>query len=95
MVETIRETLAMSMTKFLGLLRIPFCKTIRTPCSCLRDSCGVPGIVAGVWLHLKSLRKMKTGYGSDIREMLSEAENERMHLMFLLRLQNQIGLKDI
>ena len=26
---------------------------------------------------------MKTGYGPDIREMLAEAENERMHLMFI------------
>ena len=34
---------------------------------------------------MKSLRKMKTGYGPDIREMLAEAENERMHLMFLLK----------
>ena len=41
-------------------------------------------MVAGMWLHMKSLRKMKTGYGPDIREMLAEAENERMHLMFFI-----------
>ena len=45
----------------------------------------MPGIVAGVWLHLKSLRKMKTDM-ADIREMLSEAENERMHLMFFIEI---------
>ena len=27
---------------------------------------------------------MKTGFGPDIREMLAEAENERMHLMFFI-----------
>ena len=50
----------------------------------LETIAGVPGIVAGMWLHMKSLRKMKTGYGPDIREMLAEAENERMHLMFFI-----------
>ena len=43
-------------------------------------------MVAGMWLHFKSLRKMKTGYGPDIREMLAEAENERMHLMFFIEI---------
>ena len=52
----------------------------------LETIAGVPGIVAGMWLHMKSLRKMKTGYGPDIREMLAEAENERMHLMFFIEI---------
>ena len=43
-------------------------------------------MVAGMILHMKSLRKMKTGYGPDIREMLAEAENERMHLMFFIEI---------
>ena len=29
---------------------------------------------------------MKAGYGEQIREMLSEAENERMHLMFFIEI---------
>ena len=52
----------------------------------LETIAGVPGMVAGMWLHFKSLRKMKVGYGPDIREMLAEAENERMHLMFFIQL---------
>tara|TARA_Y100001935_G_scaffold241304_1_gene230637 strand:+ start:1300 stop:1587 length:288 start_codon:yes stop_codon:yes gene_type:complete len=52
----------------------------------LETIAGVPGMVAGMWLHFKSLRKMKMGYGPDIREMLAEAENERMHLMFFIQL---------
>ena len=43
-------------------------------------------LVAGVWMHFKSLRAMKAGYGEQIREMLAEAENERMHLMFFIEI---------
>ena len=50
----------------------------------LETIAAVPGMVSGVHLHFKSLRKMKTGYGFAIREMLAEAENERMHLMFFI-----------
>ncbi|RZO26345.1 MAG: oxidase, partial [SAR86 cluster bacterium] len=52
----------------------------------LETVAGVPGMVAGVWMHFASLRKMKTGYGAQIREMLAEAENERMHLMFFIEI---------
>ena len=87
MVERIRETLAMSMTKFFRFVADTFfAKRYGHRAVVLETVAGVPGIVAGVWLHLKSLRKMKTGYGPDIREMLSEAENERMHLMFFIEI---------
>ena len=52
----------------------------------LETIAGVPGMVAGMWIHLKSLRSMKTGYGPLIRELLAEAENERMHLMFFIEI---------
>ena len=87
MVERIRETLAMSMTKFFRFVADTFfAKRYGHRAVVLETVAGVPGIVAGVWLHLKSLRKMKTGYGPDIREMLAEAENERMHLMFFIEI---------
>ena len=87
MVERIRETLAMSMTKFFRFVADTFfAKRYGHRAVVLETVAGVPGIVAGVWLHLKSLRKMKTGYGPDIREMLTEAENERMHLMFFIEI---------
>ena len=47
----------------------------------LETVAGVPGMVAGMWTHLTSLRSMKVGYGPKIRTLLAEAENERMHLM--------------
>lgn len=46
----------------------------------------VPGMVAGMWIHLKSLRQMKTGYGPIIHTLLDEAENERMHLMTFIEI---------
>jgi len=77
----------MSMTKFFRFVADTFfAKRYGHRAVVLETVAGVPGIVAGVWLHLKSLRKMKTGYGPDIREMLAEAENERMHLMFFIEI---------
>lgn len=52
----------------------------------LETVAGVPGMVAGMWTHLTSLRKMKTGYGPKIRILLDEAENERMHLMTFIEI---------
>jgi len=52
----------------------------------LETIAGVPGMVAGMWIHLKSLRRAKIGYGPQIRELLAEAENERMHLMFFIKI---------
>ncbi len=54
----------------------------------LETVAGVPGMVAGMWTHLTSLRKMQTGYGPKIRTLLSEAENERMHLMTFIEIAN-------
>ena len=46
----------------------------------LETVAAVPGMVAGALIHLKSLRSMKSDEGW-IRQLLDEAENERMHLM--------------
>ena len=81
----IRNALAMGMTKFFRFFADTFfAKRYGHRAVVLETVAGVPGMVAGMWLHCKSLRKMKTGFGPDIREMLEEAENERMHLMFFI-----------
>ena len=78
---------ALSMTKFFRLIADTFfAKRYGHRAVVLETIAGVPGIVAGMLIHLRSLRKMKTGYGSQIREMLAEAENERMHLMFFIEI---------
>ena len=82
------------MTKFFVLLQTHFfAKRYGHRAVVLETIAGVPGMVAGMLIHLRSLRKMKTGYGPKIREMLAEAENEECTLCFLLRLQNLIYLK--
>ena len=81
------DLFALSMTKFFRFIADSFfLKRYGHRAVVLETVAGVPGMVAGVWMHFKSLRKMKAGYGEQIREMLSEAENERMHLMFFIEI---------
>ena len=78
---------ALSMTKFFRLIADTFfAKRYGHRAVVLETIAGVPGMVAGMVIHLRSLRHMKTGYGYKIREMLAEAENERMHLMFFVEI---------
>jgi ubiquinol oxidase len=82
-----RDIVARSMTKFFRLIADTFfAKRYGHRAVVLETVAGVPGMVAGMLLHFASLRKMKTGYGADIRELLAEAENERMHLMFFIEI---------
>ncbi len=46
----------------------------------LETVAAVPGMVGGALIHLRSLRSMSDDEGW-IRQLLDEAENERMHLM--------------
>tara|TARA_B100001113_G_scaffold2576_1_gene2184 strand:+ start:676 stop:1278 length:603 start_codon:yes stop_codon:yes gene_type:complete len=85
--ENISDAFALSMTKFFRLTADTFfAKRYGHRAVVLETVAGVPGMVAGVWMHFKSLRVMKAGYGEQIREMLAEAENERMHLMFFIEI---------
>ena len=78
---------ALSMTKFFRFIADTFfAKRYGHRAVVLETIAGVPGMVAGMLIHLRSLRSMKTGYGAQIREMLAEAENERMHLMFFIEI---------
>ena len=83
----ISYSFAYSMTKFFRFIADTFfAKRYGHRAVVLETVAGVPGMVAGVWMHFKSLRAMKAGYGEQIREMLDEAENERMHLMFFIEI---------
>ena len=85
--ENISDAFALSMTKFFRFTADTFfSKRYGHRAVVLETVAGVPGMVAGVWMHFKSLRVMKAGYGEQIREMLAEAENERMHLMFFIEI---------
>ncbi|WCJ41983.1 Ubiquinol oxidase mitochondrial [Euphorbia peplus] len=51
----------------------------------LETVAAVPGMVGGMLLHLRSLRKFQQS-GGWIKALLEEAENERMHLMTMVEL---------
>lgn len=54
----------------------------------LETVAGVPGMVAGMWQHLRSLRNMAPDERGWIKTLLEEAENERMHLMIFVKIAN-------
>ena len=82
-----KDVVAKGMTKFFRFFADTFfAKRYGHRAVVLETIAGVPGMVAGMWIHLKSLRRMETGYGPMIRELLEEAENERMHLMFFIEI---------
>ena len=81
------ENFAKAQTKFFRFIADKFfARRYGHRAVVLETIAGVPGMVAGMWIHLKSLRQMRTGYGPMIRELLAEAENERMHLMFFIEI---------
>ena len=85
--HTFSDRFAYSMTIFFRFVADTFfAKRYGLRAVVLETIAGVPGMVAGMWMHFKSLRSMKAGYGKHIREMLAEAENERMHLMFFIEI---------
>ena len=60
----------------------------------LETVAGVPGMVAGVVHHLRSLRNMKDDNGM-IKELLDEAENERMHLMTFIEIAKPSKIRKV
>ncbi|MBK8438034.1 MAG: alternative oxidase [Rhodobacter sp.] len=51
----------------------------------LETIAAVPGMVGGLLQHMKALRRIRDDQGW-IRELLDEAENERMHLMTFIQI---------
>ena len=79
--KNLSDKIALSFTKFLRFLADTFFKKrYGHRAVVLETIAAVPGMVAGMILHLKSLRKMEDDRGW-IKTLLDEAENERMHLM--------------
>src|SRR5210317_972855 len=82
-----RHWFAKSMTMFFRFFADTFfAKRYGHRAVVLETVAGVPGMVAGMLVHLRSLRKMERGNGTMIHEMLAEAENERKHLMFFIEI---------
>lgn len=82
----IRDYVAYSIVKFLRTITdLFFKKRYSHRAVMLETIAGVPGMVGAMLQHLKSLRTCKTDNGL-IRELLEEAENERMHLMIFIEI---------
>jgi len=82
-----RDWFAMSMTKFFRFFAdLFFAKRYGHRAVVLETVAGVPGMIAGMLIHLRSLRRMERGNGTMIQEMLDEAVNERKHLMFFMEI---------
>ena len=80
------DRIALSFTKFLRFLADTFFKKrYGHRAVVLETVAAVPGMVGGMLLHLKSLRKMEDDKGW-IKILLDEAANERMHLMTFIEI---------
>ena len=91
--ENTSDRVALAFTKFLRLIAdIFFKKKYGHRAVVLETVAAVPGMVAGMLMHLKSLRKMEDDRGW-IKLLLEEAENERMHLMTFIQVAKPTSLE--
>ena len=84
--KNLSDRIAFSFTKFLRFnADFFFAKRYGHRAVVLETVAAVPGMVAGMLNHLKSLRRMEQDPGW-IKILLDEAENERMHLMTFIHI---------
>ncbi|KGM86333.1 alternative oxidase [Roseovarius mucosus DSM 17069] len=77
----IHDRIALRIVKFMRVFADAFfSKRYGHRAVVLETVAAVPGMVGGLLQHLKSVRHIREDQGW-IRELLDEAENERMHLM--------------
>ena len=85
-VKNLSDRVAFGFTKILRFLADTFFrKRYGHRAVVLETIAAVPGMVGGMLLHLKSLRKMEDDKGW-IKILLDEAANERMHLMTFIEI---------
>ena len=84
--ETPRDRVAFAFVKALRFFADAFFrKRYGHRAVTLETVAAVPGMVGGLLQHLKALRQIRDDEGF-IRELLDEAENERMHLMTFIEI---------
>lgn len=84
--ENLSDRIALGFTKLLRFIADTFFKKkYGHRAVVLETVAAVPGMVGGMLLHLKSLRKIQDDKGW-IKTLLDEAENERMHLMTFINI---------
>ncbi len=91
--RNLSDKVALLFTKFLRLLADTFFKKrYGHRAVVLETIAAVPGMVAGMLVHLKSLRKIEDDRGW-IKILLDEAENERMHLMTFIHIAKPTAIE--
>jgi ubiquinol oxidase len=84
--EGLSDRIALRIVKFMRVFADAFfSKRYGHRAVVLETVAAVPGMVGGLLQHLKSLRHIREDEGW-IRELLDEAENERMHLMTFIHI---------
>jgi ubiquinol oxidase len=84
--EGISDRIALGIVKFMRIFADAFfSKRYGHRAVVLETVAAVPGMVGGLLQHLKALRHIREDQGW-IRELLDEAENERMHLMTFIHI---------
>ena len=84
--ENISDKIALGFTKTMRFFADTFFKKrYGHRAVVLETVAAVPGMVAGMLMHLKSLRNIENDKGW-IKTLLDEAENERMHLMTFINI---------
>ncbi|SEM71890.1 alternative oxidase [Pseudorhodobacter antarcticus] len=81
-----RDKIALGVVKFMRVFADAFFSTrYGHRAVVLETVAAVPGMVGGLLQHLKALRQIRDDQGW-IRELLDEADNERMHLMTFIKI---------
>ncbi|MEM7327991.1 MAG: alternative oxidase [Pseudomonadota bacterium] len=81
----LRDRIAFAFVKFLRFFAdLFFRKRYGHRAVVLETVAAVPGMVAGLLQHLRAIRRMRDDQGW-VKELLDEAENERMHLMTFIQ----------
>ncbi|MEL7197699.1 MAG: alternative oxidase [Pseudomonadota bacterium] len=84
--QTVSDKIAFAFVKLLRFFADAFfAKRYGHRAVVLETVAAVPGMVGGLWQHLRALRRMRDDEGW-IRTLLDEAENERMHLMTFIEI---------
>jgi ubiquinol oxidase len=82
----IHDRIALRLVKFMRVFADAFfAKRYGHRAVVLETVAAVPGMVGGLLQHLKALRHIRDDQGW-IRELLDEADNERMHLMTFIKI---------
>lgn len=84
--KDLRDRIALRTVKFMRIFADSFfSKRYGHRAVVLETVAAVPGMVGGLLQHLKAVRHIRDDQGW-IRELLDEAENERMHLMTFIKI---------